>query len=100
MIIALAGRKGPVDLEVVFQVSRNAQNEHLEQWKVVPSPIQDNHESRRTVVPRALKHGRSDPSVHARKQLRIMEVRTVPMVTRVRHAIVAPVVEGEDAEAW
>ena len=29
-----------------------------------------------------------------------MEVRTVPLVTHVRHAIVAPVVEGEDAEAW
>ena len=101
VIITLAGRKGPVDLEVIFQVSRNAQKNILSSgklfragFKTIMNPEGQSyleHYSMEDQIPLYMR-GNSF-------YLRIMETRTVPMVTHtVRHASVAPMVEGEDAE--
>ena len=80
VIITLAGRKGPVDLEVVFQVSRNAQKNILSSgklfragFKTIMNPEGQSyleHHCMEDQTPLYM-HGNSF-------YLRIMEVRAVP----------------------
>eukprot|EP00435_Cladocopium_sp_Y103_P033607 s961_g8.t1 len=102
VIITLAGRKGPVDIEVVFQVSRNSQKNILSSGKLFRAGFRTlmdcegqsylEHASVGDQIPLYM-YGNSF-------YVRLMEVKTVPMVTRIPHAIVAPVSEEADAEAW
>ena len=101
VILVLAGTHGPVEVEVIFQVSKNAQKNILSSGKLFRKGFS-------TVMnPKGysyLTHDKVDDQIPLFMYgnsfyLRLVEVKTVPMTTRRPKAIVAPVVGG-DAEDW
>lgn len=100
VVLVLAGMEKPVEIEVIFQVSKNAQKNILSSGKLfrkgfstVMNPKGQSyltHEKAPDHIPLFM-YGNSF-------YLRLLEVRTVPMVSHRPRAIVAPV--SGDVEDW
>ena len=98
VVITLAGRKGPVEVEVVFQVSKNAQKNILSSgklfkqgFKTIMDPEGDSclwHADANDFIPLYM-YGNSF-------YVKMLNTKTVPMVQHDPRAIVAPVVGDEE----
>eukprot|EP00435_Cladocopium_sp_Y103_P016734 s3384_g4.t1 len=100
VILTLAGKQGPVEVEVIFQVSKNAQKNILSSGKMFKNGFKAIIDPGGTSC---LMHAYSEDYIPMYMYgnsfyVKLLNVKTVPMKTQMPKAIVAPVSGPEEAE--
>ena len=102
VILTLAGREGPVEVEVVFQVSKNAQKNILSSGKMFRNGFKSIMDPEGASY---LMHGFTQDCIPLYMYgnsfyLKLLAVKTVPMNTQIPEALVAPVSGMGSPEDW